>query len=118
MARRGSEAAAGTQAARGDNEGAMTNKEVCKKVRKLLPALMRKGWRRDLDKMLEARGQELWLIGIDTKNKRLSDICGTIEPSIMDAINARGFFNTDAGYKGNAQLKGKGGATPVHDWKY
>jgi hypothetical protein len=43
----------------------------------------------------------LWLIGIDERTKRYIDICGTIDPADLKAIEDRGFFNTDAGYRIN-----------------
>jgi hypothetical protein len=89
----------------------MTIDEVCKKLRKALSALLRKAYGKDLEAILAARGQELWLLGLDTKNQRFVDICGTIDPSILAAIQAKGFVDSIAGYKADAQnvlpLQGK-----------
>jgi hypothetical protein len=57
---------------------------------------------KDLDSMLSARGHQLWMIGIDSKNKQYIDICGNIEPAAFQAIVDKGFHNTDAGYKTSA----------------
>ena len=81
----------------------MPKEKLCKKLRGLLADLLKKGFRKDLNELLESRGQELWIMGINSRREKLTDICGTIEPSTLQAINNTGFFDTDAGFKANAQ---------------
>jgi hypothetical protein len=81
----------------------MAKAKLCAKLRKLLPALLRKAFQKDLNAVLASRGQELWFIGIDSDDKKLTDICGTIDPATLAAINAKGFFESDAGFKADAQ---------------
>jgi hypothetical protein len=81
----------------------MTLEEVCKKVRKMLPALFKKAYGRDLEASLKERGQELWYLGLDTKNKQYIDICGAIDPADLAIIQAKGYIDADAGYLANVQ---------------
>jgi hypothetical protein len=81
----------------------MDTSQVCRQLRKAIAALLRKAWGKDLEAILTARGQELWLLGLDSKNKRYVDVCGTIDPGLLAAIQARGFIDSDAGYKADAQ---------------
>jgi hypothetical protein len=62
------------------------HEEVCKKLRKMLAALFRKAFQRDFEANLDARGQELWVLGIDAKAKTFIDVCGTIDPAILADI--------------------------------
>jgi hypothetical protein len=57
---------------------------------------------KDLDHTLGVRGRELWIIGIDPQQQRLTDVCGTIGTRQMNTINARGFRNNDAGFRADA----------------
>lgn len=81
----------------------MPAEDVCRRLSKILPALFRKAFNKDLSESLAARNQELWFLGIDSKNKLYIDICGTIGPTILAAIQAKGFIDSDAGYKAGAQ---------------
>ena len=89
----------------------MDNSRVCRHLRKTAAALLRKAYGKDFEATLAARGQELWLLGLNSKGKRYIDICGTIEPQLFAAIQAKGFIDSDAGYKADAQnvlpLEGK-----------
>jgi hypothetical protein len=69
----------------------------------MLSSQFKKAFGRDFDGDLKQRGQELWILGIDSVRKTLVDICGNIGPADLAAINAKGFFDTDAGYKVDAQ---------------
>jgi hypothetical protein len=81
----------------------MGNEEVCKKLRKMLHAMARKAFNKDLTKILSSRNQELWLLGLDSQNELFVDICRSIDPNILGAIQAKGFIDSDAGYKADAQ---------------
>ncbi|MGD9843938.1 MAG: hypothetical protein AB7U47_00950, partial [Variibacter sp.] len=81
----------------------MTNAALCKMLRKKLARLLRVAFGMDLEQILASRGHELWLVGIDSKNKRFVDICGTIPPVEFAVIESKGFIDTDAGYKTSAQ---------------
>lgn len=89
----------------------MTLEDVCKKLTKMLPAMTRKAFNKDLSKILSSRGQELWFLGLDSKNRRYVDICGIIDPANMAAIQSTPYANSDAGDKADAQnvlpLQGK-----------
>ena len=76
---------------------------LCRKLRKLITSQFEKAFGRDFDDELKQRGQELWILGIDAKQKKMIDVCGNIDPTDLATINSKGFFNTDAGYKANAQ---------------
>jgi hypothetical protein len=77
--------------------------EVCQKLRKMVPAAFRKAYDRDLQALLKERSQELWYLGLDTKNRRYIDVCGTIDPAELAIIQAKGYTDADAGYLANAQ---------------
>jgi hypothetical protein len=75
---------------------------ICKRLNNLLRDLFRAGFDKDLDHTLGVRGRELWIIGIDPQQQRLTDVCGTIGTRQMNTINARGFRNNDAGFRADA----------------
>ena len=77
--------------------------KLCKKLRELLADLLKKGFRKDLNELLASRGHELWIMGIDSRRQKLTDICGTIEGETLLAVNKRGFFDTDAGFRVSAR---------------
>ena len=62
-----------------------------------------KGFRKHLNELLASRGHELWIMGIDSRRQKLTDICGTIEGETLLAVNKRGFFDTDAGFRVSAR---------------
>jgi hypothetical protein len=72
---------------------------TCKRLNDLLRDQFKGGFGKDIDQTLQARGRELWIIGIDTRQRRLTDVCGTIGPQQMTAINSRGFHDNDAGFR-------------------
>lgn len=78
---------------------------VCKKLRKMILALYRKAYGRDLTAELTQRNQELWLLGLDSKKQMYIDLCGTIDPADLAVIQAKGYIDADAGYLANAHLK-------------
>src|SRR5829696_5999111 len=69
----------------------------------MLISQFKRAFGQDLEANLSQRGQVLWIVGVDAKQKRYVDVCGTMRPEDLAAINAKGFFDTDAGYKVNAQ---------------
>jgi hypothetical protein len=79
--------------------------DMCKKLQKILPALYRRAFDRDLTAELAERGQELWFLGLDTKNERYLDLCGSIKLADLSIIQAKGYIDADAGYLANAHLK-------------
>lgn len=78
------------------------SEDVCKRLRAMLSELFRLGFEKDLDATLKARTRELWIIGIDSKQERLTDVCGTIGVKTMAAINKMPFIDTDAGFRADA----------------
>lgn len=77
---------------------------VCAKIRKLLRSQFKRAFELDLEAEIAQRNAELWIIGIDTKQKLLVDVCGNISASDITTINSHGFFDADAGYRANAQV--------------
>ena len=80
----------------------MADEELCKKLRKLLSGLLRKGFKKDLDACLGARGCELWILGLDLTKSEFVDVCGNIPADAFEAIRARGFSDSIAGYRAEA----------------
>jgi hypothetical protein len=78
------------------------SEDACKRLRALLHEQFMLGFEKDLDATLKARNRELWIIGIDPKHQRMTDVCGTIGAKTMTAINGKGFVNTDAGFRADA----------------
>ena len=78
----------------------------------MLSALSRKAYDKAIESILAMRGQELWLIGIDSRNELYIDICGIVGAHLLAAIQSKGFVNSDAGFKADVQnvidLGGKG----------
>jgi hypothetical protein len=69
----------------------------------MLASQFRRAFGQELGENLNNRNQELWLVGIDPNIKMLVVICGTISPMDLAEINSKGFFDTDAGYRVDAQ---------------
>ncbi len=86
---------------------------ICEKLQALLGKVFCEAYGQDLSINLQQRRQELWLVGLDTINKAYFDICGTIDPLVLEAINHKGYSEADAGYLANVQnfvpLNGKRG---------
>jgi len=76
----------------------MAYPDLCAKLRKALARYARVAFGKDLDAILQARGHELVLIGIDSKNKRYLDICG-MNLNDFKIIESKGFFDNDAGFR-------------------
>jgi hypothetical protein len=81
----------------------MSNSPICEKLREMLHTLLSSAYERNLEEILSARGQELWLLGVDAQSQRYVDICETIDPKILTAIRAKGFWSSQAGYRADAQ---------------
>jgi hypothetical protein len=94
----------------------MTDAPVCAKLREALSRLLDDAYEQDLRANLAERGQELWLLGIDSGSQRLTDICGTIGPELLAAVQPSRFIGTDAGCRADAQsvlpLKGRRAERP------
>lgn len=75
----------------------------CDRLRQLLQQAAKDGFGQDFNALVAGREQELWIMGIDSKNRTLVDLCGNIGTDLMTAINAKGFFDSDAGMRANAQ---------------
>jgi hypothetical protein len=78
------------------------NEIVCRRLRALLQEQFKLGFENDFDALLKARSREMWIIGIDPKQRRLTDVCGAIGAKTMAAINDKGFGDTDAGFLADA----------------
>ena len=76
--------------------------QLCLDLRAKIAVLLAGAYEQDLDAILTARGQELWLLGIDSPNQRYIDICGTVSPQMLAAIQAR-FIDADAGWRVEVQ---------------
>lgn len=81
----------------------MPNKKLCKRLHRLLADILKRGFKKDLSQLLTSREHELWIMGINEEKKKLTDICGTIDPNTLQAINAKGFSTSDAGFRVSAQ---------------
>lgn len=79
----------------------MAYPDLCAKLRKTLARYMRVAFGKDLDAILQARGHELVLIGLDSKNKRYLDICG-MNPDDFKIIESNGFIDNDGGFRASA----------------
>lgn len=79
----------------------MAYPDLCAKLRKALARYMRVAFGKDLDAILQARGHELVLIGLDSKNKRYLDICG-MNPDDFKIIESKGFIDNDGGFRAGA----------------
>jgi hypothetical protein len=75
---------------------------VCKRLHTMLREQFKLGFEKDLDATLKARSRELWIIGIDLKQRRMTDVCGTIGVKTMKAINDKRFTDSDAGFRADA----------------
>lgn len=80
----------------------LPNSKICAGIRKLLRSQLKRAFGRDLDAALKDRNRKLWILGVDTNQKTLVDVCGDISPEDLATINSRGFFDTDAGYRADA----------------
>jgi hypothetical protein len=67
--------------------------DICAKLRGLVGEKLRDAFDADLEELLRSRRRELWILGIDSKQERLVDVCGTIGTDRMIAINSRGSRN-------------------------
>ena len=86
--------------------------KLAKKLEDKLKKVFKKAFGKGLEENLKSRGHELWLFAIDDKEQKFVDISGTVDQQTMDAINARGFWSSQAGYRANAE-----GTLPLRDKK-
>jgi hypothetical protein len=76
--------------------------DACARLRNCLKEKFREAFDKDLDATLKSRQRDLWILGVDTKRRCLIDVCGTIDAQQLAAINSKGFWDTDAGFKADA----------------
>jgi hypothetical protein len=76
--------------------------DICAKLRGLVREKLRDAFDRDLEELLRSRQRELWVLGVDSAHRRLVDVCGTIGTERMIAINSKGFWDCDAGFRADA----------------
>ncbi|TIM96823.1 MAG: hypothetical protein E5Y34_21980 [Mesorhizobium sp.] len=81
----------------------MAKKVSGEKLRKMMSGLFRKAFGRNLDDLLALRGSDLWALGLDGQARRFRDIFSNIEPSLLQAVQDKGFTLTDAGFQADAQ---------------
>jgi hypothetical protein len=81
----------------------MTNDNACDRLRKLFATALTQSFQIDLQNLLARRKSQLWIIGIDSAQGKLIDICGVIGSPTMNLMNASGTPNNDAGFRADIQ---------------